>query len=361
MGPWRVRLFGPDAAPAGSEAELRLTGDAVMVGMAGHAPRRAALAGLVLRRTGFNGSRLELAWQDAQGAWACHLESAADIATLLAAWPRDVAPLPRALTGAKRRALLPWTAVALVIALPLPLLVLGAFLSSQNGVVNFIADRISPQVERQIGALTLAQIKAGTPFITSGAEAEALDAVARQLVGAHNEAYRFHLADDKLVNAFAVPGGDIVVHRGLLRATRSADELAGVLAHEIQHVALRHSLKGMIRSAGLGLLVAALIGDPGATLAGQAADRLLTLKFSRDAEREADDHGFSLLVARGIDPKGMVDFFATLAKQQNGAPPELLSTHPASAERQAALAARLKTLPAHCCKPIELSAPWPPR
>lgn len=358
MGPWPARLFGPDAAPAGSEAALTLEGEAAVLRMAGSAPRRVALSALTLRSTGFNHTRLELAWRDGQGAWACHLEAPADIAALLAAWPRDVVPLPRALSGAPRRTLLPWAALVLVVALPIVLL--GAFLGSQERVVDFIARQISPEVERQIGALTLARIKAATPFITEGAEAKALAEVARQLVDADSDSYRFHLADDKLVNAFALPGGDIVVHRGLLRATRTPDELAGVLAHEIQHVALRHSLKGMIRSAGLSLLLSTVIGDPGATLSGQAADRLLTLKFSRDAEREADEHGFGLLVERGIAPQGMVDFFATLATQQDSAPPALLSTHPASAEREAALAARLKTLPAGCCKPLPWQGSWPP-
>lgn len=359
MGPWRARLFGPGAAPAGSEVELALEGDAVVVRMHGAAPRRVALAALRLSRTGFNLGRLELAWQDAEGAWACHLDSAADIAALLEHWPREVLPLPRAVLGARRRALMPWAAVALAIALPV--LLLGALIGSQERVVDFIAARISPAIERQIGAMTIAQIKASTPFIEDGAEAEALRYVARQLVDAGDDRYRFHLADDELVNAFAVPGGDIVVHRGLLRATRSADELAGVLAHEIQHVALRHSLKGMIRSAGLSVMVSLVVGDPDVALAGRMADQLLTLKFSRDAEREADDKGFSLLIERGIDAKGMVDFFATLAKQQDKAPPALLSTHPASAERQAALAARLQSVPAGCCKSIDTGNAWPPR
>ena len=240
-------------------------------------------------------------------------------------------------------------------------MLLVAFLFSQERVIDLIAAQISPEVERQIGAATLAQIKATTRFIENGPEAEALATVAQRVVGDDAANYRFHLADDKLVNAFAVPGGDIVVHRGLLAATRSPDELAGVLAHEIQHVALRHSLKGMIRSAGWSILFSLAVGDLGATLVGQAADRLATLKFSRDAEREADDHGFSLLVERGIDPRGMVSFFDTLAKKDGATPPALLSTHPASAEREAALAARLKALPAGCCKPLHVEVAWPPK
>lgn len=130
----------------------------------------------------------------------------------------------------------------------MPLLVLTAVLLKQGQVIDFIVQRISPELERQIGAASLAQVRATTRFIEQGAAAQALAAVARQVVGDDTASYRFHLADDKRVNAFAVPGGDIVVNRGLLAATRSPEELAGVLAHEIQHLALRHSLQGVARA-----------------------------------------------------------------------------------------------------------------
>jgi len=358
MTVWAGRLFGPGQPAAGTEVEVSMEADTLRLRAAGEYARQVAVTALSVRHTGFNDSQLQLAWQDSAGAWACHLGAAADIAALLAVWPRERAPLPRKLSGARRRRMLPWATLTIIIALPL--MVLAAFLMSQDRVVDFIAARISPAVERHIGAATLAQVKTTTRFVEQGPQAQALAAVARQLVAGDASAYRFHLADDELVNAFAVPGGDIVVYRGLLEATRSADELAGVLAHEMQHVALRHSLKSLIRGAGMSMLWAIIVGDAGSTLAGQAADRLLSLKFSRDAEREADAHGFNLLVERGIDPHGMVRFFATLAERDGATPPALLSTHPASAEREAALAARLASLPADCCKPLH-DGPWPPR
>ncbi len=359
MTTWAGRVFGPGLPPAGTAAEVALDVSMLVLQVAGERWQRVAVTDLALRYSGFNDSQFELAWRDATGAWACHLSAPSDIAALLAAWPVSLAPLPRKLRGPRRHALLPWTTLALIIALPVLLIV--AFLFSQERVIDFIVAQISPTVERQIGVATLAQVRATTKFIEQGPQAQALAVVARKLKVGDEPSYRFHLADDKVINAFALPGGDIVVNRGLLLATRNPDELAGVLAHEMQHVALRHSLKSMIRGAGLSMVWALVIGDPSGTLVGQAADRLLGLKFSRDAEREADDQGFTLLVKRGIDPHGMVAFFDTLAKQGGATPPALLSTHPASAEREAALAARLEQLPADCCTPLMIEGVWPPR
>ena len=283
MAVWAGRLFGPGLPPAGTEVELALELGSLRLRTAGEYARQVAAGALTLRYTGFNDSQLDLAWQDAAGTWTCHLGAADDIAALLAAWPQELAPLPRKLKGGHHRALMSWATLALIIALPLMLL--AAFLVSQDRVVDFIAAQISRDTESQIGSITLAQVRATTRFVEQGPQAEALAAVAGQVVAGDASSYRFHLADDKQVNAFAVPGGDIVVYRGLLEATRSPEELAGVLAHEVQHVALRHSLKGMIRSAGLAMLWALIAGDPSSTLFGRAGEQLLTLKLSRDAER----------------------------------------------------------------------------
>ena len=357
MAACKGRLFGPGLAPTGVEVEVVLANAVLTVQASGERPWRVAASQLSLRHTGFNASQFELAWRDGTGAWACHMSEPAAIAALLAHWPAELAPATKALARARRRALLPWTALVMVIALPT--LLVAMLLFSQERVVDFIAARISLSVERQIGVAAMTQVRAATELLTEGDQWQALNAVAVGVVGANNNAYRFHLAADDGVNAFALPGGDIVVNRGLLTAARTPGELAGVLAHEIQHVALRHSLKGMIRAAGVSMAWSLILGDPGATLAGQAAERLLSLKFSRDAEREADAGGFMLLVERGIDPRGMVDFFATLAKQSEATPPALLASHPASAEREAALSARLAKLAPGCCRVLTVAVPWP--
>jgi predicted Zn-dependent protease len=152
--------------------------------------------------------------------------------------------------------------------------------------------------------------------------------------------FRVIVVNEPVVNAFALPGGAIVVYRGLLEQTDSPEELAGVLAHEMQHVLRRHITKRIIQDSSVGLLLAAMSGDTTGSIAyGLESARLMALmRFSRQDEREADSEGLRMLLAAGGDPRGMIGFFTKLEKQ-GSLPPALsyLSTHPDTAQRVADL------------------------
>ncbi len=167
---------------------------------------------------------------------------------------------------------------------------------------------------------------------------------------------RVVVVNDHAVNAFAVPGGSVLILRGLLERTRSAEELAGVLAHEIQHVLRRHATRMLVEHASVGILVGALSGDTtGLGHALQAARVLGTLRYSREAEEEADRQGIELLLRAGIDPHGMITFFETLERQEPEAAAALtyLSTHPSTRERTE----RLRALAAgNAGAPVTLAA-----
>lgn len=149
---------------------------------------------------------------------------------------------------------------------------------------------------------------------------------------------KFRILDIGEVNAFALPNGRIYVFRGILETTETEDELAAILAHEVGHIAGRHSLKQFRLSLGIGLLADLLnLNKRGETIQSLAnlAATLYALGYSRQHERDADTYAFKLALLAGYDPKGSVTLFEKFAKGE-GKPSRwltYLSTHPPSRER----------------------------
>ncbi|HEY7058447.1 MAG TPA: M48 family metallopeptidase [Vicinamibacterales bacterium] len=169
--------------------------------------------------------------------------------------------------------------------------------------------------------------------------------------------YSFSIADYRDINAFALPGGPIWINRGALDAATSESQLAGVLAHEVAHVARRHAAdqisKGIIANGLLGLL-GAMLGNAGGAPTAQAGAQLLAggylMTFSRDDERDADRAGIEIMRRAGWDPHGLVEFLDTLRRRSGRDPSSVevfLSTHPSPAERVADLRAALTKSPPH--------------
>ena len=157
------------------------------------------------------------------------------------------------------------------------------------------------------------------------------------------------MANYRELNAFALPGGPVWINRGVLQAATNESQVAGVLAHEIAHIAQRHAAdqlsKGLVTNLGLGLL-GAVLGNSGGASAAQAAAGFLAngvfLKFSRDDEREADREGLQMLTAAGWDARGMVELFAILRREGARDPhavEQFFSSHPSPKDRIAALEA----------------------
>ena len=143
---------------------------------------------------------------------------------------------------------------------------------------------------------------------------------------------RVTVVEDDMVNAFALPGGEVFVLTGLLDRVEDDDaQLRGVLAHELGHAVKRHGLRALARRAAFGIVLSLMVGsdDFMSTLLGSAAE-LDGLSHSRDMENEADVFGADLLVKCGHDVEGLAKFLESLGSQPV---PELLSTHPDPAER----------------------------
>ena len=156
-----------------------------------------------------------------------------------------------------------------------------------------------------------------------------------------NLKFEFKVMDSPVINAFAVPGGFVYITRGILGYLNNEAELAGVIGHEIGHVAARHSAKQYSNAqlAQLGLGVGSILSEDFAQYAGLAAQGLglLFLKFSRDNERQSDDLGVEYSTKVGYDAREMANFFVTLDKMSGGGEggglPSWFSTHPDPADR----------------------------
>jgi Zn-dependent protease with chaperone function len=344
MDAFAGRLFGPDLPGTGVEATARWDSDGGLVLTHTGREQRAADPGIAA--AGFNAAGLRHSWGTENGEHVFFVETAEARAACLACVPRQHAARLAAAAGRRGRVerhfRLGWA--ALLLLLLLPVLALGAFFLTQDDLADWAVRRIPYEQEARLGDLALAQTRLQLPLAESGPAVEAIRAIGEPLTAGSPHRYRWFVADRPELNAFAAPGGVVVVHAGLLRSADSAEEIAGVLAHEIAHVELRHSLKSLVKGMGLRALVAMLLGDFSGTAVAEAAKNLTELGFSREAEREADRDGIRRLAAARIDPGGMVRFFEKLAQEQSLAPPALLSTHPATEERLAELRREVATL-----------------
>ncbi len=241
--------------------------------------------------------------------------------------------------GIQRRRILTGIGLGLVLLVPLMAL-LGLFLA-KDWLVGKVAQQVPVAWEKELGETMLQQLSAGQ-LVEDAEIQEDFDKIASRLIkgiGSKRYEFEFHIVKDDSLNAFALPGGTMAIHTGLLLKANSAEEVAGVMAHELAHVTEQHGVSNLIEAAGLYLLVTALFGDTTGLLAMIAnnAPALLQMKFSRDHEREADKRGFEFLMAAEIDPQGMVSFFKKmhLHQEEKGTNtiPDFLSTHPATTKR----------------------------
>lgn len=168
-----------------------------------------------------------------------------------------------------------------------------------------------------------------------------------------NRDWHFYLVDDSTVNAFAVPGGHIFVHRGLIEHAGSYSELAGVVGHEIAHVTLRHSVDQMRSRTRTGILVTvfcavtSICSSSAARVAIDVGGQVLFAKYSRDDESQADSAAVGYLVAAGIDPRGIPRMFERLGAMRQTDPTALdawFGSHPLEESRTVRTNALISTI-----------------
>jgi predicted Zn-dependent protease len=151
------------------------------------------------------------------------------------------------------------------------------------------------------------------------------------------------------MNAFAIPGGHIVVYDAILDQMKTPAELAALLGHEGSHIALRHSLRTIFRSLARQMFLALIVGNQSGVIAQVVdnADALKGLQYSRTLETEADDNGLQLMAMNNINPQGMMRLMQMLQKESGSAEPApFLSTHPVFKDRIENIKNQIKQLPA---------------
>ncbi len=227
---------------------------------------------------------------------------------------------------------------ALILFVFFPLLLTAIFIVQSERIAEAAAARVPIEQEVQLGEHAFAALRATLPMAQSGAAYDAVSRLGSQLTAGSQYHYRFYIAADDAVDALAIPGGIVVVYRGLVDATERPEELAGVLAHQVQHIEQRHALAAVVKDLGLRGIWALFTGDVASGWIEQAAASLANSSFSHEAEMQADARAIDALVAAGIDPHGMSEFFSRAAPGER-APFAMM--HPMSADRIAALSARL--------------------
>ncbi len=207
---------------------------------------------------------------------------------------------------------------------------------------NALARMLPDKARAMLGDQVVASMTSGRATCVAPAGKAALDALTAKLSSAAGTGQRFKVvvADWDVLNAFATPGERIVLTRGLIETAQSADEVAGVLAHEMGHGIELHPETGIVRGIGLAAATELVLGGAG----GLANIGLLLtqMSYSRDAEREADEHALSILKGAQVSPDGLLGFFDRVAQMEEndgGTGIGVLRSHPQTDERRTVVAA----------------------
>jgi predicted Zn-dependent protease len=218
----------------------------------------------------------------------------------------------------------------------------------------------TPAEDVRLGRQAAAQAREQLPMLNDRATENLVERIGARLVAAVPARFRqpafrysFDVVNAREINAFALPGGPMFLNRGMLQAARTDDEVAGVMAHELSHVILRHGTLqaakaqkfqlGAIAGQVLGSIVG---GRKGQVIAQGSQIGLGTyfLKYGREYEREADLLGAQIMARAGYDPRQMANMFRTIQQQGGGQGPEWLSDHPDPGNRYAAINREAATL-----------------
>jgi beta-barrel assembly-enhancing protease len=241
----------------------------------------------------------------------------------------------------KRKSLIAWVALVAIMSLPLSI--------AAQTQIKYHSNKFSIQDDVKLGRQAAQEAEQQFPLLNDAQVQSYVQRVGERLVAAIPQQFRhpefdyfFKVVNARDINAFALPGGPMYVNRGMIESARSEGEMAGVMAHEISHVALRHGTAQATKGQKYGTL-AAIAGIAGTILTrnpnvgqlAQAPFAVYLLKFSREYETEADILGAQMMAAAGYDPRDLANMFRTIEQQGGGSSGGFLSSHPSPSDRYA--------------------------
>ncbi|HXW04501.1 MAG TPA: M48 family metallopeptidase [Vicinamibacterales bacterium] len=221
-------------------------------------------------------------------------------------------------------------------------------------------NRFSPEQDVELGQQAAREVRQQLPLLRDETTTSFVEEIGDRLVAEIPEylqqpafRYSFEVVNLREINAFALPGGPMFLHRGMIEAARTDGEVAGVMAHELSHVILRHgtaqATKGQKFQIGAiaGQVLGAIVGGGWGDVISQGSQiglGVYFLKYGREYEREADLLGAQIMARAGYDPRQMASMFQTIEKQGGSGGPEWLSSHPNPGNRHEAIIREAESL-----------------
>ncbi|MDN5942699.1 MAG: M48 family metallopeptidase [Nitrospira sp.] len=351
--------FGDEFPAAGAPCLVQVEEHGLTVTFTSYAadsqPESVPFPNLTVSAGGIDHDQLVVKWAGQKGERTLYLKNPEVIRAFRQAAPdhlsHSFAQAAEQVRQVRHRHRLAWSLIGgMVLAT-----VLGLWFGSDL-LVEIAVSRIPVEWEQKLGESAYRDFLSHQEVMKEGPAVTALGEMTQRMTAQIlDNPYTFEVTVVKsdVINAFALPGGYVVVFTGLMKKAESGEEVAGVLSHELNHVLRRHGLERIVKNLGL-MTVAAIVFGNQQGLIGmmkQLGVELFTLKFGREQETEADLRGLQLLQRAKINPSGMITFFERLSEKDQGRM-EWLSTHPMSAARAERLKAELAALPKKSPEPF---------
>jgi beta-barrel assembly-enhancing protease len=311
MSDIKALLFGPNLPIAGQSVTCSLSSNTVQI-QSGDILKKILFTDLQAKIAGFDHDLLQITWEEDGSAWSLMPINKVEQDKLSELLPKNLIAGMQQWRRATQSQSLIWRSI----------LYAGAFIFvsfllliwQHDRVTAWVADLVSIEHEVNLGEAFLEQLKSDGTLLKQGQAVATVEAIGKQLTAGSRYKYQWYVSKSSEINAFALPGGIIVVNSGLLKTAGSADELAAVLAHEVQHVEQKHALKNMINSAGMAAVIFTVLGDANAIVM-LMTHQVSTQYFSRQVESEADLKGIQLLIDKNMQAAAMVSFFKKMDEE----------------------------------------------